>query len=339
MKAIGYTESLSADHPQALLDIELPDPVARGRDLLVEVRAVSVNPVDTKVRRNAAPKAGEPRVLGFDAAGIVRAVGPDCRLFEVGDEVFYAGTLQRPGSNAQLQLVDERIVGHKPHSIGFAQAAALPLTAITAWEVLFDRLQIARGSEESTESLLIVGGAGGVGSIMIQLARQLTPLQVVATASRPQSTDWCHELGAHVVVDHSRPLGAELRGAGIEQVRYVASLTNTEQHYSHYVEMLAPQGRLALIDDLREPIDIRLLKPKSLSLHWESMFTRSMFQTPDMIAQHELLNAVAAMVDAGQLRSTLAETLGPIDAANLRRAHALLESGRTIGKLVLEGFA
>lgn len=339
MKAVGFTHSLAADNPAALIDIELPEPVASGHDLLIEVRAISVNPVDTKVRRNAPPADGKPRVLGFDASGVVRAIGAECTLFNIGDEVFYAGTLLRPGSNAQLQLVDERIVGHKPVSLNFAQAAALPLTAVTAWELLFDRLQIPRGHLGHVENLLIVGGAGGVGSIAIQLARQLTALNVIATASRPESADWCRQLGAHHVVDHSIALRDALRAIGVESVRYIASLTHTEQHYPSYADILAPQGRLGLIDDLSAPLDIRPLKAKSISLHWESMFTRSIFQSSDMIAQHEALNAVSEMVDAGQLRTTLSEIIGPINAANLRRAHALIESGRSIGKLVLEGFA
>ncbi|MDB6060397.1 MAG: alcohol dehydrogenase, zinc-containing [Verrucomicrobiaceae bacterium] len=340
MKAVGFTQSLPADNANALIDIELPEPVVSGHDLLIEVRAVSVNPVDTKVRRNAAPTDGKPRVLGFDASGIVRAVGSACTLFKVGDEVFYAGTLLRQGSNAQQQLVDERIVGHKPTSLNFAQAAALPLTSVTAWELLFDRLQIPRGvnSYNAADNLLIVGGAGGVGSIAIQLARQLTSLNIIATASRPASAAWCREFGAHHVIDHSRSLRDELKNAGIESVRYVASLTQTEQHYAHYADIIAPQGRLGLIDDLTAPLDIRPLKSKSISLHWESMFTRSIFTTHDLIAQHEALNAVSEMVDAGQLRTTLSEIIGPINATNLCRAHALIESGRSLGKLVLEGF-
>ena len=337
MKAVGFLQSLPADDPRALLDLDLPEPIASGRDLLIEVRAVSVNPVDTKLRRNAAPADGSPRVLGFDASGVILAKGPQCTLFEVGDEVFYAGTLLRQGSNAQLQLVDERLAGHKPVSLSFAQAAALPLTAVTAWELLFDRLQLPRGNG-AHDALLIVGGAGGVGSIAIQLARQLTALTVIATASRPESTNWCRTLGAHHVIDHSQPLCDALRGTGLDTVRYLASLTQTEQHYSQYPQMLAPQGKIGLIDDLTAPLDIRPLKAKSISLHWESMFTRSVFETSDMIAQHEALNAVSEMVDAGLVRSTLSEVIGPINAANLRSAHTRIESGRSVGKLVLEGF-
>lgn len=338
MKAVGYRQALPIDNAQALIDIELPEPVASGRDLLVEVRAVSVNPVDTKVRRGNAPAAGETRVLGWDAAGIVRAVGPQCTLFNLGDEVYYAGVINRPGSNAQFQLVDERSVGRKPKTLNFAAAAALPLTAITAWELLFERLQIPRQQPLSGDTLLVVGGAGGVGSMVIQLARQLTRLRIVATAARAASAQWCRQMGAHAIADHSKPLADELPRLGFGAVQYIASLTNTDQHFSSYVDLIAPQGRLALIDDPQQPIDIRSLKRKSVSLHWEFMFTRPLFQTPDMAAQHELLGAIADMVDAGQIRSTLAEVVGPIDAEHLRRAHAIVESGRAIGKLVLEGF-
>lgn len=338
MKAVGYRQILPIDHPQALIDVELPEPRAEGRDLLVEVRAVSVNPVDTKVRRGTAPGAGETKVLGWDAAGVVRAVGRDCHLFQPGDEVYYAGSITRQGSNAQLQLVDERIVGRKPNTLTFAQAAALPLTTITAWELLFDRLQIPRRDGVPRRTLLVVGGAGGVGSMLIQLARELTNLRVIATASRAASAQWCRQLGAHTVIDHSQPLADQLLRSGDCPLPYIASLTNTDQHFTSYVEVLAPQGRLALIDDPQQPLDIRPLKRKSISVHWEFMFTRSQFETDDMIAQHQLLNEAAELVEAGHLRTTLAEVVGPIDAEHLRRAHALVESGRAIGKVVLEGW-
>ena len=337
MKAVGYKKSLPSSDANALLDVTLPKPVARGRDLLVAVKAVSVNPVDTKVRRRAEPPEGEVKVLGFDAAGVVDAVGPEVTLFKPGDAVFYAGSIARSGSNAEFQLVDERIVGHKPKSLGFSAAAALPLTAITAWELLFDRLGIAPGKPAAAGTILITGGAGGVGSIMVQLARRLTGLIVVATASRPETQEWCLAHGAHHVIDHSKPLDKELARIGLPQVNYVASLTETAQHFSAIVEALAPQGKFALIDD-PATLDAKLLKQKSISLHWEYMFTRSVFATPDMIAQHRLLDEVAALVDAGVLKSTLAEDFGSINAANLRRAHALVESGRSKGKIVLSGF-
>jgi len=338
MKAIAYYHSLPAEHPEALQDIQLAEPSPGPRDLLVEVKAISVNPVDTKIRRNHAPEPGQAKVLGWDAAGIVRAVGNEVTLFQPGERVFYAGAIDRAGANSELHVVDERIVGHMPKSLSFAEAAALPLTAITAWELLFERLQIVEGTSDLGQSLLIVGAAGGVGSILIQLARQLTGLTVIATASRAETRAWVRELGAHHVIDHSRPLSEELKRIGIEQVSHVASLTQTDQHFDHLIEALAPQGRLALIDEPAQPLDVLQLKRKCLSLHWEMMFTRSLFETDDMLEQHRLLERVAALVDAGVLKTTLGEHFGAITAANLRRAHGLLESGAAKGKIVLEGF-
>ncbi|OWJ96905.1 NADPH:quinone reductase [Pseudomonas sp. A46] len=338
MKAVAYFQNLPIDHPESLQDIVLPEPQPGPRDLLVEVRAISVNPVDTKVRRNAAPEAGQPRVLGWDVAGVVKAVGSEVTLFRPGDRVFYAGDLTRPGGNAEFHRVDERIVGPMPRSLDFAQAAALPLTSITAWELLFDRLQIAQGDASLGQSLLVVGAAGGVGSILVQLARQLTGLTVIGTASRPETQAWVRELGAHQVLDHRQPLAEELRRAGLSSVTHVASLTQTDQHLDQLVEALAPQGRLGLIDDPAS-LDVTRLKRKSLSLHWEFMYTRSMFQTPDILEQHRLLARVAQLIDASVLKTTVGEHFGTINAANLRRAHALLESGKAKGKIVLEGFA
>jgi len=335
MRAVAYTRpGLPIDDPQALQDIELELPSPGPRDLRVAVRAVAMNPVDTKVRRTAATDS--PRVLGFDAVGVVDAVGSEVTLFQPGDEVYYAGAIDRPGSNAEYQLVDERIAGRKPASLDDAQAAALPLTAITAWELLFDRLRIVEGGGEG-QTLLVIGAAGGVGSILVQLARQLTKLTVVGTASRPETQDWVYALGAHHVIDHSRPLAEGLSRLGIEQVQHVASLTHTDQHYAQIIDVLAPQGQLGLIDDPGQ-LDVMALKRKCLSLHWEFMFARPLYQTADMQQQHALLNRVAALVDAGVLRTTLGEHYGRIDAANLRRAHALLESQRAKGKIVLEGF-
>lgn len=338
MKAVAYYHSLPADHADALLDVKLPTPTPGPRDLLVEVKAISVNPVDTKIRRNVAPSDGDAKVLGWDASGIVKAVGNEVSLFQPGDRVYYAGAINRAGANSELHVVDERIVGHMPNSLPFAEAAALPLTAITAWELLFERLQIPQGNADQGQSLLIVGAAGGVGSVLVQLARQLTGLTVIGTASRPETQAWVRELGAHHVIDHRQPLSEELKRIGIDQVTHVASLTQTDQHFAQLVEALAPQGRLALIDDPEQPLDIMQLKRKSLSLHWELMFTRSLFETADMIEQHHLLDRVAELVDAGTLRTTLGEHFGSINAANLRRAHALLESGTAKGKIVLEGF-
>jgi zinc-binding alcohol dehydrogenase family protein len=333
MKAVAYTKSLPIDDAQSLIDVTLPDPAPGPRDLLVEVRAVSVNPVDFKVRKRADP-GGEPKVLGFDAAGKVRAVGADVTLFRPGDEVFYAGDITRPGTNSELHLVDERIVGPKPHTLDFAQAAALPLTAITAWEALFDRVQLPR---DQPTTLLVIGGAGGVGSIAVQLARQLTQARVIATASRPETIAWVRALGAHDAVDHRGDLVAQVRALGMPSVPFIFSTTHTDQHWNAIVELLAPQGALVLIDD-PAAIDVRDLKRKAASLHWELMFTRPMFATSDMIEQHRLLAEVARLVDAGRIRTTLAENFGTITAANLKRAHALLESGTARGKIVLQGW-
>lgn len=335
MKAVAYRKSLPINQADALIDVELPDPVAQGRDLLVEVRAVSVNPVDVKIRRNVAPAEGSEKVIGWDAAGIVRAVGPGVTLFKPGDQVWYAGDLTRPGTNSALHLVDERIVGHKPVNLDFAQAAALPLTAITAWELLFERLEVSRDKGQTGKSLLVIGAAGGVGSILVQLARQLTGLTIIATASRPETAAWVRELGAHHVIDHSKPLHEEIARLGLPPVTYVASLNQTDLHWNAIAELVAPQGKVALIDDPAS-LDIRLLKRKSVSLHWEFMFTRSMFQTSDMMAQHRLLNDVAKLVETGVLHTTLTEIFGTINAENLKRAHALIESNRARGKIVLQ---
>ncbi|HWS74317.1 MAG TPA: zinc-binding alcohol dehydrogenase family protein [Quisquiliibacterium sp.] len=337
MKAIVQRACLPVSDSQCLVDVDLPDPVASGRDLLVRVRAVSVNPVDTKVRRNLPPGPEGFRVLGYDAAGVVEAVGPDVTLFRPGDEVWYAGSRLRPGTNAELHLVDERIVGRKPASLDFAQAAAMPLTAITAWEALFDRLGLALGRPEDAGTLLITAGAGGVGSIAIQLARRLSGARVVATASRPESRAQAEALGAHLVLDHGQPLSKALGEAGIRWAERIFSISHTHLHFAELAKAVAPQGRICVIDD-PEPIDVRLLKARCASLHWEAMFTRSSFETPDMAEQGRLLNQVAALVDEGLLRTTHSATLGPIDAKTLREAHAMVESGRTIGKIVLAGF-
>lgn len=335
MKAITFTQhALPIDDPQSLQDTDLPVPTPGPRDLLVDVRAVAVNPVDTKVRAGTFTK--EPKILGWDAAGIVREVGAEVTLFQPGDEVFYAGSLARTGSYSEFHLVDERIVGHKPRSLSAADAAALPLTSITAWELLFDRLGVSEGSGQG-KCLLITGAAGGVGSMLVQLARQLTRLTVIGTASRQETADWVRQLGAHHVIDHSQPLLAQLQALGIEEVSYVASLTHTEQHFAQLIEVLRPQGRLGVIDD-PESLDVMPLKRKSLSLHWELMFTRSLYETPDMIEQHHLLNRVSDLIDQGILKTTVGEHFGVINAANMRRAHALVESGKARGKLVLEGF-
>ena len=337
MKAIGYQNNLAIDQADALVDITLPDPVAAGHDLLVEVRAVSVNPVDTKIRKSAQPDAGEWKVLGWDATGIVKAVGPDVTLFQPGDRVWYAGSIARAGSNSELQLVDERIVGHMPTSLDFGPAAALPLTGLTAWEMLFDRLEVPQDEKGEGKTLLVIGAAGGVGSILVQLARQLTKVTIIGTASRPETRDWVLQHGAHHVIDHSQPLSEELAKAQLPAPDYVISLTHTEHHFDQIVELIAPQGKFGLIDD-PAPIDVRKFKRKAVSLHWELMFTRSLFNTADMAEQHRILNRIAELVDAGTIRTTVNEHFGSINAANLKRAHALLESGKAQGKIVLGGF-
>ena len=337
MKAVGYRRSLPITDEASLVAVELPTPELKPHDLLVRVEAVSVNPVDVKVRVRAAPPEGQVTVLGFDAAGVVEAVGPAVTRFKKGDAVFYAGAIDRQGSNAELQAVDERIVGPKPRSLSFADAVALPLTALTAWELLFDRLGVPYGNKTGGGEILIINGAGGVGSILIQMARRLTGLTVVATASRPQTQEWCRSMGAHHVIDHRAPLGEGLKAIGIPQVRYVAGLTATEQHQKAIAEVIAPQGAFGLIDDPKV-LDVVPFKRKSVSIHWELMFTRSLFGTPDIAEQHHILSEVAALVDSGVLRTTVRENFGTITAANLRRAHAAVESGSSIGKSVLAGF-
>ena len=337
MKAVGYQKSLPIEAADSLVDFEIAKPEPKGRDVRVAVKAISANPVDYKVRKRAAPNDGSYKILGFDAAGVVDAVGPDVSLFKPGDEVFYAGSILRQGTNSEFHLVDERIVGNKPASLSFAQAAALPLTSITAWELLFDRLGAVPGKSLDPRTLLITGGAGGVGSILIQLARRLTGLTVVATATRPESQKWCRDLGAHAVIDHSQPMKEQIESLRLPPVGLVASLTFTDQHYKSIADFIAPQGKFGLIDDPAE-FNVAAFKGKAVSVHWESMFTRSSFQTPDMIAQHHLLNDVADLIDKGVLRTTLDQTFGTINAANLKRAHALLESGKSRGKIVLEGW-
>lgn len=338
MKAIGYREPGDISRADALEDIDLPRPKAEGRDLLVEVAAVSVNPIDTKVRRTAAPPAGAWKVLGWDAVGRVVETGPEVTGFRPGDQVFYAGSLLRAGANSQFHLVDERIVGPKPATLSDAEAAALPLTTITAWEMLFDRIDIRRPVPGAANAILIIGAAGGVGSIAVQLARALTDVTVIATASRPETQDWVKGLGAHHVIDHSEPLAAQVAALGIGAPAFVFSITQTHRHVAEVAELIAPQGRFGLIDDPAGGLDVMPFKRKSVGVVWESMFTRSMFATPDMAAQGQLLAEVAGLIDAGRLRTTLDRVLRPIDAANLREAHALIESGRSKGKVVLEGF-
>jgi NADPH2:quinone reductase len=337
MKIISFQKPLPLSDPSSFLDLTGDQPRPGKRDLLVEVRAISVNPVDAKIRAGGGPGRPEGRlqILGWDAAGVVKEIGADVKSFKPGDEVYYAGALDRPGSYAEFQCVDERLVGRKPGTLDFAAAAALPLTTITAWEMLFDRLRIA-GSDQGT--LLVLGGAGGVGSSAIQLARQLTQLTVIATASRPESQNWCRQLGAHHVIDHSQPLAPQVKALVTDGVNYTLALTRTEDHFDQLIAAMAPQSALALIENPARPLELTMLKPKSISLHWEFMFTRSLYQTADMDEQGRILQEVAKLVDLGRFRTTMQTHLGRINAANLKQAHHTLESGRTIGKIVLEGF-
>lgn len=340
MRAVGYCRPAALGQPGYLEDLELPEPQAGPLDLLVAVEAVAVNPVDLKVRGRELPAQGQARLLGWDAVGRVVAVGEACSGFGQGDRVWYAGALNRPGCNGERHLVDHRLAAVAPQRLSSAEAAAMPLTAITAWELLFDRLRIPRERLATSGScLLVLGGAGGVGSMLLQLARRFTELTLVATASRPESRTWAKRMGAHHVIDHSQPLQPQWQELGLDPPRWVASLTHSGQHFPALVDLLAPQGALALIDDPpAEAIDVLALKRKSLSLHWEFMFTRSLFGTADLAEQGRLLAEVAQLVDGGQLRSTLQQHLGAITAANLERAHALIAAGHCTGKIVLEGF-
>ncbi|WP_334020518.1 zinc-binding alcohol dehydrogenase family protein [Alteromonas sp. S015] len=337
MKAIGYTRSLDINEPNALMDIEVEKPRASGRDLLVKISAIAVNPVDYKIRQRVNPEGGEPKILGWDAVGEVVDIGADVSEFVVGDRVYYAGDLTRAGSNAEFQLVDERIVGKAPKSLSDSDTAALPLTTITAYELLFDHFALKQKSEKNDDIVLVVGAAGGVGSIMLQLLKTLTGATVIATASRESSKKWVQELGADYVVDHSKPMAEQIKALNIGEVTHVASLNNTHQYIDTYVEVMKPRGKLALIDD-PEILDVSKLKHKSLSLHWEFMFTRSMFETNDMAEQSRLLTHVAALIDEGKIMTTVGKHLGKINASNLIQAHKILEEGSAIGKLVLEGF-
>lgn len=337
MKAVAYAVPGPIENDASLVDVTLPEPFPSGHDLLVEVKAISVNPVDFKVRRSTAPDDGEWKVLGYDAAGIVRAVGPNVTLFQPGDEVFYAGSIIRQGTNAERHLVDERIVGKKPASLDWAEAAALPLTTLTAWESLFDRLDISKPVPGAASAIMIIGGGGGVGSVAVQIARKCTDLTVIATASRPETQDWVKALGAHHVLDHSKPLAAQVAALGIGAPAFILSTTHTAEHVAEIVELIAPQGRLCLIDD-PEGFDVMAFKRKAISIHHELMFTRSIYGTPDLAQQGRILNQASALIDAGKLQTTLTDRLSPINAANLKHVHALLESGKARGKIVLEGF-
>lgn len=336
MKAIGYLTQRTVEE-QELQDIELPLPSVSGHDLLVEVKAISVNPVDYKIHQSTRPPSEQWKILGWDAAGVVTAIGDQVQNFNIGDEVYYAGDLTRQGTNMEFHLVDERIVGRKPKNLDFAQSAALPLTSITAWEMLFDRLCVQHIRPHQTPSILIIGAAGGVGSIAIQLLKAKTNLTIIATASRPETQAWVKELGADYVINHHLPLAEQITALGLAAPSFVFSTTHTESYLPQIVKLIAPQGHIGFIDDPKQ-LDIMLLKSKSISAHWEMMFTRSLFQTPDMQQQGELLNELADMIEQTKIRSTIDQVFGNINAENLRTAHALLKQGTLKGKLVLAGF-
>ncbi|MFD2655595.1 zinc-binding alcohol dehydrogenase family protein [Gracilibacillus thailandensis] len=339
MKAIGLYKYLPIDHQESLVEVNLDKPEAKNSDLLVKVQAISINPVDVKVRSPKDKQEDSPKILGWDASGIVEEVGPDCTLFKPGDEVYYSGSLTRPGTYSEYHVVDERIVGKKPKSFNFAEAAALPLTAITAWEGLFDRLEIDinQTKENEKKSILIIGGAGGVGSVAIQLAK-LAGLKVIATASREESKKWVEELGADYTINHHQSLLPQIQKFGFNHVDYVFCLNNTDQHWDGMGEVIVPQGKVCSIVENQEPLDLNVLKNKSVTFVWEFMFTRSMYHTVDMIKQHELLTKLSELIDDGKIQTTLKETISPINAINLRKAHEMVETGKMIGKVVLEQF-
>ena len=335
MKAVGLTQYLPIDDQNSLLDVEIPKPTAKGKDLLVQVKAISVNPVDTKVRAPKDKVESEPRILGWDGAGVVVEVGEEVKGFQPGDEVIYAGDITRPGSNSEFQLVDERIVGYKPKNLDFAHAAAFPLTSITAWEALFERLEIDKQGVDGGKSILIVNGAGGVGSIAIQLAKKLAKLNVIATASRSETTAWCKKLGADEVINHRHNLAEEIETLGYKNVDYILCLSHTDEHWQAMIRAIKPQGKICSVVENKQPLDMSILKSKSATFVWEFMFTRSMYQTKDMAEQGKLLNEISGLIDKNILIPTCNDIVKPINAQNLRNVHQRLEQGRTIGKIVL----
>lgn len=335
MKAVGFYKSLPINESESLLDVELPDPELRSNDLLVEVSAISVNPADAKRRiRTAAETPHEtPFILGYDAVGIVKECGADVTGFSVGDRVWYAGDANRDGSYAELQCVDHRIASIAPTSVSDEAAASLPLVSLTAWEILFERLQVPVG--ETPSSLLVIGGAGGVGSVTIQLARKLTGLDVIATASRDVSANWCREMGAHSVVDH-RDLVKETRALGRENVEYIVQYADTAQHWDAMCDLIAPQGRIGTIVETDENLNVSALQGKSAALMWELMFTRSLFGTADMYKQGQILARVAKLVDDGIVKTTQTKVLSGLSAATLKQAHEIIETASMTGKLVIK---
>ncbi len=338
MKAVGLYKYLPIDAPDSLVDVEIEKPNPQSQELLVEVRAIAVNPVDTKMRAPQDKVEENPRILGWDAAGVVAAVGPDVTLFKVGDEVFYAGSFVQPGCNSEFHIVDERIVGNKPKSLDFAQAAAMPLTSITAWESMFDRLGIPEGDEETGKELLIIGGAGGVGSMATQFAKKLTNLSITVTASRPESKKWCKDLGVDHIINHYLDISEQVQEIGIDGYDYILCFNDTDEHWLSMAAVIKPQGKICSIVETAGNVDLGALKSKSATFAWEFMFTRSMYETEDMIEQHKLLNRVAELVDAGTINTTSNKVLEPINAANLKSAHAEIEGRHTVGKIVLQGW-
>jgi len=336
MKAIGFKTSLPIENPESFIEFEAVKPIPGPHDLLIKIDAISVNPVDFKIRQNSAKDTvlETPKIIGWDAVGIVQAVGQDVTLFEVGDPVYYAGDITKQGSNAEYQIIDERIVGRKPKALSIEEAAVIPLTALTAWEILFDRIRISADKDKG-KSILIIGGAGGVGSIAIQLAKKIAGLTVIATASRPETIAWCKQQGADFVVDH-KDLVSSVREAGFEYVDFILDFVDTNAYWDTMVELIKPQGHIASITGSSDPIALNKLKSKSVSFSWELMYTRSMYQTEDMIEQHNILNIVADLLDDGILKTTLNTTLNGLTAENLKKAHELLESGKTIGKIAIK---
>lgn len=336
MKAIGFKSSLPIEEKDSLIEFETVKPIPGAHDLLVKIDAVSVNPVDFKIRQSGAKDTvlETPKIIGWDAVGIVQAVGEKVTLFEVGDPVYYAGDLTKQGSNAEFQIVDERIAGNKPTSLTNAEAAVIPLTGLTAWEILFDRIRI-NPEKDKGKSILIIGGAGGVGSIAIQLSKKIAGLTVIATASRPETIDWCKKQGADFVVDH-KDLISSVREAGFQHVDFILDFVDTNAYWDIMAELIKPQGHIASITGSAEPVVLNKLKGKSVSFSWELMYTRSMFQTEDMIEQHHILNKIADLLDDGVLKTTLKETYKGLSVENLKKAHQLLESGKTIGKIAIK---
>ena len=335
MKAVGIKKSLPVDQKDSFIAFETSIPEPKGKDILVKIKAVSVNPVDYKVRQNSAKdtELEEPKILGWDAAGIVQAVGEKVGSFKEGDEVYYSGDLTRPGCNAEYQLVDERLVGHKPEKLSFEEAAAMPLTSLTAGECIFDRFRF-RENHGKDKKILVINGAGGVGSIGIQLLNKLTNLNVIATASRKETKEWCEKMGAHVVVDH-RNLVEEMKEKGYEQVDFILNFASTDLHWNAMAELIKPQGHICSIVEASEPVDINKIKNKSVAFHWELMFTRAMYQTKDMSRQHEILENLAVLLENGSIVSTLNRTFSGLEPETFKEAHKLQESGKSIGKNVI----